>query len=116
MWLGECRGGQPEAISRAAAPCASASSAAATARVRVGQRDVERRQQARVGRAELEHAPVVGAGGGVGQVGVGVLHVVQAPVVERVEDELAREAEEVEGAAAVLGDEGSGGGEVLAAP
>ena len=56
----------------------------------------------------------MGAGGGVGQVGVGVLHVVQAPVVEGVEDELAREPEEVEGPATVLGNEGSGGGEVLA--
>ncbi len=82
--------------------------------VSVDQRDVEGGQQARVDRAELEHAPVVGAGGGVGEVGVGVLHVVQAPVVERVEDELAREAEEIEGAGAVLGDEGPRGGEVLA--
>jgi len=56
----------------------------------------------------------VGAGGGVGQVGVGVLHVVQAPVVEGVEDELTREPEEVEGAPTVLGNEGSGGSEVLA--
>ena len=114
VWLGECRGGQPEATSRAAAPCASASSVAADGPRRVDQRDVQRRQQARVDRAELEHAAVVGPGGGVGEVGVGVLHVVQAPVVERVEDELAREPEEVEGAGAVLGDEGSRGGEVLA--
>ena len=101
-------------MSRAAAPWARASSVAATARCGIHQRDVEGGQQARVGPAELEHAPVVGAGGGVGQVGVGVLHVVQASVVERVEDELAREPEEIEGAAAVLGNEGPGGGEVLA--
>ena len=83
--------------------------------LRVGQGDVEGRQQAGIDRAELEHAPVVGAGRGIGQVGVaGVLQVVQPAVVERVEDELAREAEEVEGAGPVLGDEGPGGGEVLA--
>ena len=114
MWLGECRGGQPEATSRAAAPWLERVLGGGDGARRVGQRDVKRGQQARVDRAELEHAAVVGAGGGVGEVGVGVLHVVQAPVVERVEDELAREPEEVEGAGAVLGDEGSGGGEVLA--
>ena len=55
----------------------------------------------------------MGAGCGVGQVGVGVLQVVEAPVVEGVEDELTREPEEVEGSPTVLGNEGSGGGEVL---
>ena len=96
-------------------PASSASRAAADGALGVGQGDVEGRQQAAVDRAELEHAPVVGAGRGVGQVEVaGVLQVVQTAVVERVEDELAREAEEVQGAGPVLGDERARGGEVLA--
>ena len=70
--------------------------------LRVHQGDVEGRQQARVDRAELEHPPVVGPGGGVGQFRVaGVLQVVEAAVVERVEDELAGEPEQVEGAGPV---------------
>jgi hypothetical protein len=40
---------------------------------------------------------------------------VEPAIVERVEQQLAGEAEEVEGAAAILGEERAGGGEVLAA-
>jgi hypothetical protein len=43
-----------------------------------------------------------------------VLPVVEAAVVERVEHQLALDADEVEGPGAVLGDERSGGREVLA--
>ena len=51
-----------------------------------------------------------------GQVEVAaVLPVVQPAVVERVEHELAGEAEQVERAGPVLGEERAGGGEVLAA-
>ena len=57
----------------------------------------------------------MGAGRAVREVEVvAVLPVAQAPVVERVEHELAREAEQVEGARPVLGDERPRRGEVLA--
>ena len=81
---------------------------------RVGKGHVAGREQAPVDGAELEHAPVVGAGGGVGQVEVAaVLEVVQAPVVEGVEQQLTSEAQEVERPGPVLGDERAGRGEVL---
>ncbi len=54
-------------------------------------------------------------GGREGQIGVAaVFESVQAPVVERVEDQLAGKAQQVKGAWPVLGDERPGGGEVLA--
>ena len=57
----------------------------------------------------------MGAGDAVREVEVvAVLPVVQPPVVERVEHQLAREAEEVERRGPVLGDERAGGREVLA--
>ena len=83
--------------------------------VEVGERHVERRQQPVVDGTELDHAAVVGAGGADRQLEVaGVLPVAEPTVVERVEDELAGEAEEVEGAGPVVGNERAGGGEVLA--
>ncbi len=81
----------------------------------IGQWDVQRGQQARIGGTELDHRPVVGPGRADRQLHVaGVLPRAQPRVVERVEDQLAGEAEHVERPAAVLGDEAAGGGEVLA--
>ena len=92
-----------------------ASAANRPATVEVGERDVAGRQQPGVDRAELDHAPVVGPGRADGELEVaGVLPVAQAAVVERVEDELAGEAEQVERPRSVLGDERARGGEVLA--
>ena len=69
----------------------------AAALVESSERHVAGGQQAGVGRAELDHAPVVGPCGAERELEVaGVLPVVQAAVVERVEHELAREAEQVE--------------------
>ena len=87
------------------------------AALEVGERDVADRQQARVDRAEVDDGPVVGPGDAVGVVEiVAVLGVVQLVVVEGVEDELALEAEEVEGERTVLLDEGAGGPVVLPEP
>ena len=92
-----------------------ASSAVRSALVGVDHRDVARGQEPGVDRAELEHAAVVGPGGGIGQIDVGgVLEFVQAPVVEGVEDQLAAEAQEVQGPGPIFGDERPRGGEVLA--
>jgi hypothetical protein len=83
--------------------------------VGVDQRDVAGGQEPRVDRAEFQHAPVVGPGGGVGQVHVAaVLEIVQPAVVEGVEDQLAAEAQEVEGPGPVFGQKAARGGEVLA--
>ncbi len=83
--------------------------------VEVGERHVAGGQQARIDRAELDHPAVVGAGGAVGEVEVGlVLPLVQPAVVERVEQQLALHADEVEHPRPVLGQEGARGGEVLA--
>ena len=115
MWLGEWPGGQPDATSRAAAPMLERLVGQAGGGLEVEERHVAAGQQAVVDRAELDHAPVVGPGGADGQLGVvAVLPVAQPPVVERVEDQLAREPEEVEGPGPVLGQERAGGGEVLA--
>ncbi len=79
------------------------------------QRHVARGKEARVGRAELDHPAVVRAGGAQRELDIaGVLPVAQAAVVERVEHELAGEAEEVDRAAAVFGEERACRGEVLA--
>ena len=84
-------------------------------RVEVGERHVARRQQPGIDGAELDHPPVVRPGRADGQLEVAaVLPVVQAAVVERVEHELAGEAEQVERPRPVLGEERPGGGEVLA--
>ena len=83
--------------------------------IEVDQRHVERGQQPAITGAELDHRPVVGAGSPDRQLHIaGVLPVPQPTVVERVEDQLARETEQVECPAPVLGDEPAGGSEVLA--
>jgi hypothetical protein len=83
--------------------------------IEVDQRHVTGGQEAGIDGTELDHGPVVGARRAVGQVEIaGVLPVVQAPVVEGVEHQLAGEAQEIEGPGPVLGDERPGGGEVLA--
>ena len=83
--------------------------------VEVGQRYVARRQQPRVDRAELDHSTVVCPRGADRELEIArVLPVAQAPIVEGVEDELAGEAEEVQGPRPILGDEGARRGEVLA--
>ena len=113
-WGSGC-GGHPDATRSAAAPMSMASAASRPADVEVGERDVAGRQQPRVDRAELDHAPVVRPRRADGELEVaGVLPVAQPPVVERVEDELAGEAEQVERPRPVLGDERAGRGEVLA--
>ncbi|MHB8438365.1 MAG: hypothetical protein ACYDD4_04295 [Acidimicrobiales bacterium] len=92
-----------------------ASSAAARCLGEVGERHVASGQQPRIGRAELDHPAVVGARHAVGELEVAaVFPVVKAAVVESVEHELAGEAEEIQCPPTLLGDEGSGGGEVLA--
>src|SRR5690606_8961619 len=98
MWLGECRGGQPEATSRAAAGAGrDRLLGQRRGQPEVGERDVAGGQQPGVDRAELQHPPVVGPGGADGQLEVAaVLAVVEAAVVEGVEDELAGEPEVVE--------------------
>ena len=114
-WLGEWSGGHPDATSRAAAPVAIASSARAGARSRSASGHVAGGQQPGVDGAELDHAAVVRAGRADREVEiVAVLPVVEPPVVERVEHELAGEAEQVERPRPVLGEEAAGGGEVLA--
>ncbi len=83
--------------------------------IEVGEWDVARRLQAGVDRAELDHAAVVRTGRAVGQVEIaGVLPVVQSPVVERVEQQLALETEQVQHAWPILGDERPRRREVLA--
>jgi hypothetical protein len=67
-----------------------------------------------VDRAPLDHPAVVRPRRAVGQVEVvAPLEEHQPPVVERVEDELAGHADEVEGAGPVVGHEGAEGLEVL---
>ena len=79
------------------------------------QRHVAGGEQPRIGRTELDHPSVVRAGRTERELDVArVLPVAEATVVERVEHELAREAEEIDGTPAVLGEERAGRGEVLA--
>ncbi len=83
--------------------------------IEVGERDVAGGEQTRIDRAELDHPTIVGAGGSVREVEVGlVLPVVEPAVVERVEQQLALDADEVEHPGSVLGQERAGCGEVLA--
>ena len=114
-WLGEWPGGHPEATEQRGGAHVQRLGGQRRRAVEVAQRHVQRRQQAVVDRAELDHPTVVGPGRADGQLEVArVLPVAQAAVVERVEHELAGEAEQVEGARPVVGDERAGGGEVLA--
>ena len=81
----------------------------------VGEGEVTDGEQARVDGAEVDHGPVVGASEAVGVVEVArVLDPLQFLVRERVEHQLAGEAEDVKGPAAVLADERAGGPPVLA--
>ncbi len=83
--------------------------------IEIGQGHVQAGQQSRVGGAELDHRPVVGACSTDGQLEIaGMLPSAQPGVVEGVEDQLAGEAEQIERPATILRDERSGGGEVLA--
>ncbi len=83
--------------------------------VEVAEGHVAGGQQARVGRAELDHAAVVSPSDTVSQLRIAlVFPVVQPPIVKRVEDQLTREAEQIEGTRPVLGQERTRCREVLA--
>ena len=117
MWLrGVASAGSPEATRSGGGAHGDRLVGERRRPLEVEERHVAGGQQPGVGRAELDHAAVVGPGRADGELGVAaVLPVAEPAVVERVEDELAREPEEVEGPAPVLGEERAGGGEVLAA-
>ena len=83
--------------------------------IEIGQGHVQAGQQPGICRAEVDHCPVVGPRRTNRQVEVtGVFPRAQPGVVEGVEDQLAGEAEQIEGPAAVRCDECSRRGEVLA--
>ena len=81
----------------------------------VDERDVAGGQQSGIDRAELDHSAVVSPRGAVGEVEIGlVFPLVEATVVEGVEQQLALHADEVEHPGPVLGEERTGCCEVLA--
>ena len=115
MWLGEWSLGQPLAHQQGSGAHRDRLAGHRLGAGEVGQGHVARGQQPRIDRAELDHAAVVGAGGAVGEVEVAAaLEPQQVPVVERVEHELARHPEQVEGQWPVRRDGAAGGDEVLA--
>ena len=85
----------------------------------VGERDVTGGEQALVDRTEFGHPPIVGARCAVGEVEVDrlaigwVFPLEESGVVERVEQQLAVDTDVVEDARTILGDERTGGREVL---
>ena len=81
----------------------------------IDERYIARRQQALIYRAELDHAAVMRAGRAVSEVEVAAaLPVIQPAVVERVEQQLALQTEQIERTRPIVSEKRPGGREVLA--